>query len=68
MCKTMDLVATTSEGPKGQVVIRRFLDWQKVQVLSPVEGGDVGALSWSPDGSSVALGTRYFITNVIFNE
>ncbi len=60
MCETMDLVATTSEGPKGQTVVRRFLDWQKVQILSQMEGGEVTALSWSPDGSNVALGTRYF--------
>ncbi len=67
MCETMDLVAT-SEGPKGKVVIRRFMDWQTVQDLSLTEGGDVGALSWSPDGYSVALGTRYFITDIISDE
>ncbi len=68
MCETMDLVATTSEGPKGKVIIRRFMDWQKVQVLSQVGGGEVSALSWSPDGSCVALGARYYFTKIVFKE
>lgn len=50
---------TETKKQRAQIFVKRFADDNPVQITDPKESGNIGSLSWSPDGKRIAFKRLY---------
>ena len=63
--QTIAFTWTETKSQRAQIFVKRLADDNPVQITDPKESGNIGSLSWSPDGKRVAFKRLYGASGAI---